>query len=369
MTGRVNVPVALLLAVCLMPAGAFSQNSAHGHWVTDPNNIATPAFVYDSPPAGFDPLTASDAELSQWGFLRRPDINDAAAYAQWEKLVTTKRVAPEVVFASIYQGLAKDIKIGQSTQQSTAATTPNWSGYVIAGQNGLFSSGGSTIVASWVVPAAHQSVSPPTCTSTWYYSSQWVGFDGWGTNDVLQAGTEADANCSSTLYSFWYEWFPLSETRISLPVSAGDSVTVFVSYEPTSPQGTATLFNLTTGQNATVQFNPPSGTTYVGNSAEWVLERPTLNGVYADLPNYSQDWFNAISASNNKTTYSPSGPTPPSGAIYSVTMTCPPWNPSSACTSTTSISKVWLFSLGTCGGIFGPPCGDALLFYDEAPAY
>jgi hypothetical protein len=43
----------------------------------------------------------------------------------------------------------------------------------------------------------------------------WVGIDGAGSNDVLQAGVEADALCyysygypvTSTYYSAWFEWY------------------------------------------------------------------------------------------------------------------------------------------------------------------
>ena len=45
----------------------FAQTSAYGHWANDPKNIATPGFVYDVPPTGFDPLAAPDAELERWG--------------------------------------------------------------------------------------------------------------------------------------------------------------------------------------------------------------------------------------------------------------------------------------------------------------
>ena len=71
---RILVTPLLLVAATVFFASpvSFAQNSAHGHWVYDPKNIATPGFVYDIPPAGFDPVTASDNELKQWGFPPRP---------------------------------------------------------------------------------------------------------------------------------------------------------------------------------------------------------------------------------------------------------------------------------------------------------
>jgi Peptidase A4 family len=339
----VFVPLAfLVLATLSLSTSLDAQTAAHGRWVFDPAGIATPGFVYDLPPAEFNPLTASDAELEQWGFPPRPSTEDAAAYGRWEKIATAKRVTPKLTFTNIYHGPAQNVKIGPPIKNATSTTSSNWSGYVVAGANGLFTPNNSDVFSVWIVPAAHQASSPPTCTSTWVYSSQWVGFDGWGSGDVLQAGTEADANCSSTSYYFWYEWYPFAETRISLPVGPGDVAQVTVTYKTTSPHGQAVILNLTTGQSSVISFNPPSGTNYVGNSAEWIMERPTINGSLPDLSNYVYDLFTTSESGNGHTTYLPSGPVPPGGAIYNVSMTCPPWNPSSACTTTTTISEVGL---------------------------
>jgi hypothetical protein len=206
----------------------------------------------------------------------------------------------------------------------------------VQGANGTFTINNSTIFGSWSVPAAHQPLYPPVCSSTWFYSYQWVGFDGWGSNDVLQAGTEADATCTSTLYSFWYEWFPYAQTRISSPtILPGDFAQIEVWYTTSSPYGHAMVSNLTAGTGAVVGFNPPSGTTYVGDSAEWVLERPTINGSLADLPNVDAA-YTGNEAWAGSTIYYP-GSSPANVTTYNINMVCPPWNPSSACPSTTTI--------------------------------
>ncbi len=358
MPPRIVVLLALLVTVVsFTPSTAFAENPPHGHWVYDPMNIATPGFVYDVPPAGFDPLTASDTELQQWGFPPRPIESDATAYARWKRVAGLKRIAAQLTFTNIYNEPARNVRVGEAINNATAATSDNWSGYVVVGANGLFAPNNSEVYSDWIVPAAHQTAVPPTCSSTWYYSSQWAGFDGYESNDVLQAGTEADANCTSTLYSFWYEWYPFAETRVSLPVGPGDVVAVGVQYTTASPHGTAYLSNLTTGNGTAYSFNPPSGTTYVGKSAEWILERPTVSGSPADLPNYVIDLFTGAQATNGHT-YLPNGPIPPGGSIYAVAMTCPPWNPTSSCGSATNISVVGLIDNF-----------NTLRFEAEGPAY
>jgi hypothetical protein len=321
---------------------AIAQDSLHGHWVTDSSGIETVAFVYDPPPPGFNPFMASDEDLRVWGFPPRPDPAEAVRYSFWERLVTVKRITPKFTLTNIYHGPAQIASLGEVRAGATNATSTNWSGYVISGANGLFTPNNSYVYSGWFVPAAHQAVG--ICNTTWDYSSQWVGFDGWGSNDVFQAGTEADANCSSTDYYFWYEWYPAGSVKVSQPVGPGDWVTVEVQYTTASPHGTAFLSNGTSG--TAFSFNPPSGTTYVGNSAEWIVERPTVNGSLPDLANYFFDLFNNNPQAYNGHSYSPGGPIPPGGAIYAVDMICPPWNPTSSCSTTTDISTVSLFTEG-----------------------
>jgi hypothetical protein len=127
-----------------------------------------------------------------------------------------------------------------------------------------------------------------------------VGIDGDGVSggqfgDVLQAGIEFDATCSQTLYSAWYEWAPWPEVRISnVPVSPGDDVYVAV-WDTSATSGHAYIANYNTNIATTVNFGPPPGYSLIGNCAEWIVERPTVNGVLATLTNYNQDvfWFSS----------------------------------------------------------------------------
>jgi hypothetical protein len=358
MSRTVVLPLLLLaLAAFCLSSPAMAQDSAHGKWVSDPAGLATPGFVYDQPPAGFDPLTASELELEQYGFPPRPPQSDRAHYASWKRAATATRFTPQLTPTNIYNGPARIVKIGPGVRTANqgpvfSANSQNWSGFVLDGANGTFTKNGSEIIEQWYVPHATQA--PGTCNSTWDYSFEWVGFDGWTASDVLQAGTEADANCSSTLYSFWYEWYPFSETRISFTISPGDDVEVEVWYTTTSPFGHAQWFNATTAKATSVGFNPPSGTTYLGNSAEWIVERPTVSGALSDLANVNETFLDGY-AYNGTTFYYPGS----AGTLntYDVTMVCPPWNPSSSCTTTTTLMFVDLFAIST------------LYFGDSGPAY
>jgi hypothetical protein len=64
-------------------------------------------------------------------------------------------------------------------------------------------------------------------------------------------------------------------------------------YTTSAPFGHAYIVDYTNQHAISVAFNPPAGTTYQGNSVEWVEERPGINGGHlANLTNYVADQFN-----------------------------------------------------------------------------
>src|ERR1700747_1236531 len=50
------------------------------------------ASTIEAPPAGFDPITASDEELAYHGFPPRPNQSQAKAYATWVKAMKASKV-------------------------------------------------------------------------------------------------------------------------------------------------------------------------------------------------------------------------------------------------------------------------------------
>src|SRR5215472_1237333 len=142
--------------------------------------------------------------------------------------------------------------------------------------------------ADMVVPYAEHPIG--TCSGGWFWGSEWTGFDGWYTSDVVQAGVEFDSYCGyptfSQFYSAWYEWYPNGEVRISnFPITAGDDIYVEV-WNTSATQAWLWMVNLNNDQVVEIGFNPPAGTSMVGNSAEWVVERPNLGNSITTLTNY-----------------------------------------------------------------------------------
>jgi hypothetical protein len=272
-----------------------------------PTNLPGVTTVIDVP-AGFDALRASPQQLEAAGLPPRPDAQlQRKAFASWQRAVTTptRRVMPSLVQTTIKHGAHRPAA-------GSNGTSTNWSGQVLLnGQTSLTNASFYYLIADYVVPVAEQAFG--ACTGGWDYSSSWIGIDGYNSSDVLQAGTESDAYCSgsskSTLYAAWYEWFPNYEVRIgSFPVAAGDDMFVEV-WSTSATVGHAYVVNYNTNQSVNLTFNAPNGTTLKGNSAEWVVERPSVGGSLATLTNYIQDFFeNAYAYDFSYHQSSPSAP-------------------------------------------------------------
>jgi Peptidase A4 family len=286
-----NLAVTLAALSLVAPhAKAAGQAAAY----TVPTNLPG-VHTFIAPAEDFNPLTASDEELAMFGFPPRPDAESApGAYGSWRRamLAAKDHVVPQLEITNIVHH--RNLPISDGTEAGTD-TSVNWSGVVDLGGASTYNHSTSfrSIFATWVVPVARQAFG--ACTEGTDYSFSWVGIDGYNSNDVLQAGSESDALCNilqrESSYYAWFEWWPNSSTRLTnLPVSAGNDMFVEI-WNTTSKEGFAYIANLTTNQYVTLGLVPPPGTSLIGNSAEWVVERPLVNGELATLSNYVSDYF------------------------------------------------------------------------------
>jgi hypothetical protein len=170
-----------------------------------------------------------------------------------------------------------------------SVTSTNWSGY--AAHGATF----SDVSGSWQQPAAN-------CTSvpgrTVALSAFWVGLDGYLSNTVEQAGTEADCVGTSPRYYAWYEFYPhrlfvLSET--AYPVSPRDRLSARVS------QATNSVTVILTDQTQRWTYTttvPAKHLTF--SSAEWIAEGPSN-----ELADFGSVDFSAATASTDGVTQRP----------------------------------------------------------------
>ena len=96
---------------------------------------------------------------------------------------------------------------GRNLGQPEAATTyyfDTWSGLGVIGSQNYFMANGSNVVGSFSIPAINYGAE--NCSYAPYIAAIWVGMDGFGNGDVLQAGVNA-FGCGTPSYLPWFEWY------------------------------------------------------------------------------------------------------------------------------------------------------------------
>jgi hypothetical protein len=301
-------------AAAVLTAGAAAAQPVPAVRPTNMPGVTTSA----EPPEGFDAVNASDAALAAYGFPPRPDAaRNPVGHAHWAAAVGShaQRLVPQLQQTIIAHGPRRPASPGSIAGQTSTST--NWSGYAAdVGTKSFGATSFNSVAAEFVVPAVSARVCDPSNDGEhWEYSSAWVGIDGYASRDVLQAGVEADADlpCNGsglqTYYSPWYEWYPNYETRITnLGAAPGQSFSVHV-WPSSATVGNAYLLNVSTNQSVSITFPAPSGTTLLGESAEWIMESPTVSGQLATLPFYGLGYFaNATSTTGLKVVHAPGSP-------------------------------------------------------------
>jgi len=168
-----------------------------------------------------------------------------------------------------------------------AKTSLNWSGYVDYGATFSY------VAGDWTVPTA-------SCSSGDLYASFWVGIDGYQSGSVEQDGTDSDCSLGHPTYYAWYEMYPAASVELPSghPVSPGDTMSGSVSFDGSSTW-TLTISDLSAGWNYPKTF---SETGLSQASAEWVAERPEVNGNIASLADFGSVTFSGAIATGDGVT-------------------------------------------------------------------
>jgi Peptidase A4 family len=149
----------------------------------------------------------------------------------------------------------------------------------------------TTVSGEWTVPTATQHT-----TGQAEDSATWIGIGGGCVTDncsvtdntLIQAGTEQDVSASGQAsYGAWWEIIPETETPVSLPVQAGNTIEVTIAETSTPGDWSIVIDNLTTGK----AFSTTTAYSSSEDTVEWIEETPleigtTGTGV-ATMPNLS----------------------------------------------------------------------------------
>jgi hypothetical protein len=296
--------------------------------------------VFPVPPSGFNPLTATAAQLEEYGFPPKPI--DPTDLQNWTEIMKNYK---ETVTPGKISTTTKSVT---SNTQSIKSMSSNWSGYTsneISGSN------------QWVAVQG-TFIQPSENTSGQHHSSDvdaWVGLGGVNTVRgllrLVQAGTTTQilsgsgTSYPSSCYA-WYEYLnqvPGSGTinqginaqtisNSSFVISPNDSIYVYVSFETGNNRCDFYVLDNTTGESAQsyVLGMVSSSLFYDGSTAEWVNERsaPYLldcNDVkWSNCKAFSaaQTWYNMESTSYGSvnmydgSTYEMGPSTTPSNASF-----------------------------------------------------
>jgi hypothetical protein len=163
----------------------------------------------------------------------------------------------------------------------------HWSGYIVASDIQNRSPVVSSVSASWTVPEIKSSENNT-------FSGVWVGIGGYGEDTLIQTGTEQECINGKFVYYAWYELLPDHLVRIpNINVRAGDTVTASISLiNENTNTWLIEIADVTRGERfkRTAVYNSSR------LSAEWVVERPKVNGAISTLADFGNVTFTECEA-------------------------------------------------------------------------
>ena len=167
---------------------------------------------------------------------------------------------------------------------ASAGTSYNWAGYVASG------GGFTSLSGSWTVPQV-------SAGGNFSGNATWIGIGGVNANDLIQVGTQAVTQGSTTTYQAWYETLPSLSQNMPITINPGDFITASLA-ESAAGQWTIFLRDNTDNQSfqTVVPYNSSS------SSAEWIEEMPSQgNGAFIPLDNFgSVQFYNAATVKNGQ---------------------------------------------------------------------
>ncbi|MGW8289431.1 MAG: G1 family glutamic endopeptidase [Candidatus Bathyarchaeia archaeon] len=182
---------------------------------------------------------------------------------------------------SVFYSIAMFLSIA-SQPEPVSLHLSQWSGYMATSDIQNRSAVVSSVSASWVVPDV-------TPSDNFTFSGVWVGIGGYGEDTLIQIGTEQEYFNGRPFYYAWYELLP--DYLVQIPrihVHPGDTIAASISLANDNENAwTITLSDLTRNENfeKTVVYNSSR------LSAEWIVERPKVNGTVSTLADFGTVTF------------------------------------------------------------------------------
>jgi len=209
------------------------------------------------------------------------------------KVSTSKLIAIIAVIMFIVGAIAVFYSINlfltssSQTEEQAVLRVSKWSGYMVASDIQNRSPVVSSVSASWKVPEVKTSENNT-------FSGVWLGIGGYGEDSLIQTGTEQEYLNGRFVYYAWYELLPDYLIRISnLHVQPGDTITASISLiNENASTWSIEISDVTRNEHfkKVVVYNSSR------LSAEWIVERPKVNGAVSTLADFGNVTFTECEA-------------------------------------------------------------------------
>jgi hypothetical protein len=309
----------LLAAALLAPLPALAQASrVYEASAMIPTGIEA-VRTFPEPRAGFDAVRASDIDLARYGLPPRP--HDLESLARWQEAMSTGARRSHQPIRKMPFAAEPHRPTARSGAKPFQTASQNWSGAVDFIPYPTYDPAHSfsQVTAQFTVPFAQSAFAAGggnVCAGG-TAAVGWIGFDGYGTNEVLQGGWYAWEGCGGgeqqpSDYCLWGEWWPNTAVLCQLPAAPGDVAFVEV-WNTSSTQGYVYVQDLTTNVYQTVALTCTIRCLFA-NSVEYIIERPDTQPI--PLMNYVRAFIIGGSAETfDKYIYTASDVTKRPGAI------------------------------------------------------
>lgn len=222
------------------------------------------------PPKGFNPSTASNAKLNEYGFPVRP------AAAATEKIWNAQMRS--------WKGAVKPPPfLAESHASADTVYYYNWSGYAVTGSRGNY-----THAEAWYIEPTYYSSACSTNAEV-----TWAGLGGYnGSGDALGQDGTAHGVPGVGNHQAWWEIVPgYNIVPVNFYGHNGDLFDASTRW-----LGNGYRFYLYDYGSGTTDAFDVSSSTYSGDSAEAIAERPTINGSFSNLSNFGTMTFSETQA-------------------------------------------------------------------------
>jgi len=153
----------------------------------------------------------------------------------------------------------------------------NWAGYIVVSNIKNPQPVVIGVSASWIVPEVNVSKRDT-------FSAVWIGIGGYLDKTLIQTGTEQEYVDGQVYYFAWYELLPDYLVTIhSINVWPGDTITASISLvDSVANEWAIQISDVTRAQTFKENFNYNCSKL----SAEWMVERPTVNDALSTLADF-----------------------------------------------------------------------------------